>query len=328
MGGFGSQDMHLRDKALRSFLKRYWFLISLAVVVTFGFIHPRVGLAYREMGAVPLSVTFLMFLSGLLLDTSVFVREATNFRLIGSVFACVFVLFPVLACGVARVFWPGNSDILIALLILAAQPSTLASAIVMTRVAEGNDALAVVSAVTTNLSSVLLTPVIFSVVLGVEGEISISAQDMILRLLGIVLLPVAVGQLVRPLLGKRRLRVLRVPSGVISQLVILGMILTGVSGASGQLTGSLQLVAVALFLHVGMLGITYSLGKIVRASHGESIALMLCGSQKTLPAGIYIWSTYFAHVAIGSVAIVAYHIVQMIMDSVMAVRLRDRHRRE
>lgn len=307
-------------------MKRYWFLICLAVVVTFGFVDPRAGLAYREMGAIPLSVGFLMFLSGLLLDTSALVREACNFRLIGSIFVCVFVLFPLLACGVARVFWAGNSDVLIALLILAAQPSTLASGIVMTRIAEGNDALAVVSAVTTNLSSVLLTPLVFFIVLGVEGQVSISTQDMILRLLRIVLIPVVTGQTLRPLIGKHRLKPFHRPSGVISQLVILGMILTGVSGASGQLTGSLQLVVVAIFLHVGMLGVTYSLGRMLHASRGERIALMLCGSQKTLPAGIYIWSTYFAHVAIGSVAIVAYHIVQMIVDSVLAVRLRDRHR--
>ena len=308
---------------LRTFLKQHWFLLCLSVVVIFGFVNPRMGLAWRQMGAVPLSVTFLMFLSGLLLDTSAFIREATNYRLIISVFACVFVIFPLLACGAARVFWAGDSEILIALLILAAQPSTLASAIVMTRIAEGNDALAVVSTVTTNLSSVVLTPLVFSVVLGVEGQIGISAQDMILRLLRIVLLPVVIGQLLRPLLSRERLTALRGPSGVMSQLVILGMILTGVSGASGQLAGSLQLVAAAFFLHIVMLGITYSLSRILKASRGESIALVLCGSQKTLPAGIYIWSTYFAHVATGCVAIVAYHIVQMIVDSVLAVRLRE-----
>ena len=305
------------------FLKRNWFLVCLAVIVVFGFIEPRPGLAYKAMGAVPVSVAFLMFLSGLLLDTSSLIREVTNFRHLGSIFFSVFVLFPILACGTAKVFFAGNRDVLIALLILAAQPSTLASAIVMTRIAEGNDALATVAAVTTNLSSVLLTPAIFAVVLGAEGQIGISTQDMIFRLLRIVVLPVAVGQVLRPLIGKERLEPLRKPSGVISQLVILGMILTGISGASGRLAGAAQLVVVAFLLHIAMIGATYFLGGILRSDRGERIAVILCGSQKTLPAGIYIWSTFFPEVAIGSVGIVAYHVVQMIVDSVLAFRLRN-----
>jgi len=307
---------------LLSFLKRNWFLVCLAVVVPFGFIEPGPGLAYKEMGAVPVSVAFLMLLSGLLLDTSSLIREATNFRQIGSIFLCVFVLFPVLACGAAKIFFAGNQDVLISLLILAAQPSTLASAIVMTRIAEGNDALATVAAVTTNLSSVLLTPLIFAVVLGSAGQIGISTEDMIFRLLRIVVFPVAVGQILRPAIGKERLEPLRKPSGVISQLVILGMILTGVSGASGRLTGAAQLVVVAFLLHVLMLSATFSLGRLLGSNRGERIALTLCGSQKTLPAGIYIWSTYFSEVAIGSVGVVAYHVVQMILDSILALRLR------
>ncbi|MFH1743842.1 MAG: bile acid:sodium symporter [bacterium] len=308
------------------FLKRYWFLLCLAVVVFFGFTCPGPGLAYRDLGAVPLSVAFLMFLSGLLLDTSSLVREITNFRLLGAVFACVFAAFPLLACATARVFFPGEEDVLIALVILAAQPSTLASAIVMTRIAEGNEALAVVAAVTTNLSSVLLTPLIFFLVLGAGGQVEISTKDMIWRLLRIVLLPVAIGQAFRPLVSKKHLEFLRKPSGVISQLVILGMILTGVSGASGHLTGALQLVVVSFCLHIAMLAVTSLSGRILGASRGERVALTLCGSQKTLPAGIYIWSTYFHYIPIGSVPLVAYHVVQMIVDSILAVRLRDRTR--
>ncbi len=310
------------------FLKKYWFLVSLAVVVVVGFSRPEIGLAYREMGAVPVSVAVLMFLSGLLLDTSSLVREALNIRLVVAIFACVFVIFPVLACSVVWAFFRWDQDVLIALTILAAQPSTLASGIVMTRIAEGNDALAVVAAVTTNLSSVLLTPLVFFVILGAGGQVEISTPDMIVRLLRTVLLPVALGQVVRRLVGGPWLDSLRVPMGVFSQCVILGMILTGISGAAGELYGALGLVGIALYLHTVMIVLSYFLGRVVHATRGEAIALILCGSQKTLPAGIYIWSTYFPCVAIGSVPVVAYHVVQMIIDSILAVRFRDRWKRD
>ena len=45
----------------------------------------------------------------------------------------------------------------------------------------------------------------------------------------------------------------------------------------------------------------------------EKTAVIFCGSQKTLPNGIYIWNNFFQSNPYGAVPLVLYHLFQLVL---------------
>ena len=67
----------------------------------------------------------------------------------------------------------------------------------------------------------------------------------------------------------------------------------------------------------------------------ERTAMILSGSQKTLPNGIYIWDTFFmphgsvsaliVHVPFGAVPLVLYHLFQLVIDTLLVPKFEQRN---
>ena len=55
-------------------------------------------------------------------------------------------------------------------------------------------------------------------------------------------------------------------------------------------------------------------------------AVILCGSQKTLPNGIYIWTKFFAANPYGALPLSLYHVVQLLIDTLLLRRLEAANR--
>src|SRR6185369_9123865 len=124
-----------------------------------------------------------------------------NWRLHLLVQLCTFGFFPLL--GMVLVFGSGSSlspDLRIGLFFLCALPSTVSSSVALTATAHGNVPGAVFNATLSSLLGVLLTPLWLGVVLGATGR-GLPVADVILDLLEWLVLPLFVGQLLRPLLG-------------------------------------------------------------------------------------------------------------------------------
>jgi len=107
---------------------------------------------------------------------------------------------------------------------------------------------------------------------------------------------------------------------------VLSMILIGAVGAGTQLTPgavrssdwALMLGAVAA-IHLVALWSGHALAAVVGIAREERIAVGFSGSQKTLMVGLYL-ATYFAPLAM--LPMVAYHVVQLLIDTAVADRLR------
>ena len=176
-------------------------------------------------------VGLMLGLSGFSMDTSSLVRQAFNWRAIVPVLASTFVLAPAAAYGLALWLRPeGDPHFLPAIMIMAAQAGTLASALALTMMAGGNRELALVVTVLSNSLTVLLTPFILERAVG--GTVQFNTSAMVLRMFLIVLLPILIGQLLRPKLWERTESV-RPALKVAPQLIILLFVYAGF--ASGQI---------------------------------------------------------------------------------------------
>ena len=230
------------------------------------------------------------------------------------VLASTFVLAPVAAYGLALWWRPeGDPHFLPAIMIMAAQAGTLASALALTMMAGGNRELALVVTVLSNSLTVLLTPFILERAVGATVQFNTSA--MVLRMFLIVLLPILIGQLLRPKLWERTESV-RPALKVAPQLIILLFVYAGfASGQGGELL--LWVLAACVALHVILLGVMAVVSGLLKLSWPDRTAVILCGSQKTLPNGIYIWSHFFPANPYGAVPLVLYHLFQLIVDTLL-----------
>ena len=136
----------------------------------------------------------------------------------------------------------------------------------------------------------------------------------------VILLPVAMGQLLRPIFWERT-RKAHEFIRIIPQFIILMFVYAGFSAATGQLSLDKSIVlrffAACALLHLSLLGVNTLLSGALKLQWPDRTALILCGSQKTLPNGIYIWNTFFVSNPYGAVPLVLYHLFQLIVDTLL-----------
>jgi len=96
-------------------------------------------------------------------------------------------------------------------------------------------------------------------------------------------------------------------------------------GQSVPLAGWLIMIASVLFVHLFALAAGHVLGKGLGIPRPDRIAVGFSGSQKTLLVGLSIamnYSEQFGELAL--LPMVAYHVSQLLIDTVIADRLRLR----
>ncbi len=308
-----------------TFLQRYWFLLALFCVIPLGLAWPAGGLWIKQSGWVtPLLVATVLGISGFMADTRAMLRQATNWRAILMVFASVYVVAPLAAWQLAKVFGSGLPDaasahFLEAMLIMAAQASTMASAVALTLLARGNSELAIVVALLTNMSTVLFTPVILRLALHAEN-VSFETSRMMLNMSCTVLLPVLLGQLLRRYYWERA-EAIRAVLRVAPQCIILIFVYTGFAAAAQSLKGDsgilFRYLGCCATLHALLLSGNILAARCLHLDGPTQTAVSFAGAQKTLPNGIFLWERFFAANPQGAVPLVFYHAIQLLVDTLL-----------
>ncbi|HUT76941.1 MAG TPA: bile acid:sodium symporter [Polyangia bacterium] len=312
-----------RGSRFEALLNRWWLAAAIAAVVAVALLAPRGAGTILRWHVIDGGVVVVMFLGSLKLDAARFREAARQVRLVALSLVSVFTLAPLAALGLAWAFGLDGDGDRIAVLICAAQASTLATAIVLTEVAGGDVALAILITVVNNVATVAVTPLIFFVLGDTRVEVDhlAMAGEMALKILA----PVLLAQLCRHwLAGFARRNGRRL--SVFSQLVILIYIYTGVASSAERLAdaGSLlvRVLALAAALHLLLLLANALIARSVTPSVGARTAFVLCSSQKTLPAAILVWKSHFPQLAAGPLVAVAYHMLQLVADSILAPGFR------
>jgi sodium/bile acid cotransporter 7 len=230
--------------------------------------------------------------------------------------------------------WPVSlffqADLAAGIIIASAVPCSLASVTVWTRLAGGNEAVSLLVTVITNLACFVVTPAWVWWLIGRETATE-PFLFMAAKLLVLVVLPILAAQLLRliPAVRASTKRAKRYLS-IVAQLGVLAIVFVGAvySGIQlEELTGQLADVAFQIammmlcvaLLHLVVWTIGFYIAKAMGMNRPDQIAVAFGGSQKTLMVGLAM------ALSIGGLAILpmlAYHVEQLLIDTVLAHRLR------
>lgn len=309
-----------------------WFLPAMAGAVVLAALAPAVGatggpLHVETVTKVGVMVAFFVY--GLTLSFAALTGGAMNWRLHLAVQMGTFLIFPIAGFGLVKVAAPWMSaDLRFGFIYLCALPSTISSSVALTAVARGNVPGAVFNATLSSLLGVVLTPLwlyVLAGVAGAQGDLGSSIFD-IARML---MLPMALGQLCRPVLGAWAARH-RAKLQLTDRCLILFLIYSSFcdsfahkiwAGHSltllvGITVGSGVLFAVLVFAMVGI-------ARLLGFDHGDRVALIFCGSKKSLAQGVIMAKVLLAaHPAAGLVLLplMIYHALQLVVGGILAPR--------
>jgi sodium/bile acid cotransporter 7 len=313
-------------------LKVDWYLVLIVGMVVLASVAPARGAAAPAFAVVTkLAIGLLFFLHGARLSRDAVVAGLTHWRLHLVVLASTFVLLPVLCLGLAALPPSITPPALVTgIVFLGCLPSTVQSSIGFTAIGRGNVAAAVAAASASNILGIVLTPLLVSAILHRQGGgiSAASAQAIILQLL----VPFVAGQFARRWIGewvKARARLL----SLVDRGSILLVVYTAFSGAvvggvwrqvdAGDLAR--LLVLCSLLLAVVLAATCYG-ARALGFSKADEIAIVFCGSKKSLATGVPMAGVLFP-AATGGLAILpimVFHQIQLMACAVIAQRYAKR----
>jgi solute carrier family 10 (sodium/bile acid cotransporter), member 7 len=309
-----------------------WFLLGMILATLLAAVFPEPGASggwlHPEL-VTKGGVALIFFLHGLTLAFSALRAGALNWRLHVLVQCCTFGLFPVIGLGLnAMLDGRVAFELALGLFFLCALPSTVSSSVAMTATAHGNVAGAVFNATLSSLIGIVLTPLWVAWAMKTTGE-PVPIGPVILDLFKWLVLPLAVGQVLRPWLDawaqRHKPRI-----SVVDRLTILLLVYTSFCDSfqqgvwSGHGIGQLVLITiVCMGLFVIVMLLTSAASRALGFSREDRIVAMFCGSKKTLASGVPMAKLIFgAHPGIGLILlpIMIYHPLQLIVCGVLAQR--------
>jgi len=278
------------------------------------------------------TVALVFFLNGARLSRQAVVAGMTHWRLQLLVLAVTFGLFPLIGLGVgagARWFLP--PALALGMTFLTVLPSTVQSSIAFTAIARGNVSAAVCAATVSNLAGVVLTPLWVGAVLSAQGGgFSLHAiTDVVLQLL----VPFVAGQALRPWLAawlERRRTYLGYVDRASILLVVYVAFSEGVTHGIWHTLGwwdlGLLLLVNALLL-AAVLGMTTWLSRRFGFASADEVAIVFCGSKKSLASGVPMANILFPASMVSSVVLplMLFHQIQLMVCAVLAQRYARRN---
>ncbi|EMD82065.1 bile acid:sodium symporter family protein [Pacificimonas flava] len=273
-----------------------------------------------------LAIALLFFLHGAKLSRAAIVGGLTAWRLHLVILAATFLLFPILGLGFRElgtlILAPSLAS---GFLFLALLPSTVQSSIAFTSIAGGNVPAAICSASLSNLIGIGLTPLLVAGLMGGAGTIALGKVETIALQL---LLPFLLGHLSRPLTAgfvqKHGSLVSFVDRGSILLVVYTAFSAAIVQGL-WQDVPAWQVAALVLLsslLLAIVLLLTRGAARCLGFSRADEIAILFCGSKKSLASGVPMAAILFPAAAVGPVILplMIFHQIQLLVCAVLARR--------
>jgi len=305
------------------------FTIALLCTVGLASVLPVSGQSAMAMDVfTDVAIAALFFMHGAKLSREDIVAGASNLRLHLLVLAFTFIVFPLIGLGGQPLLesWL-TPDLLLGVLFLCALPSTIQSSIAFTSVAGGNVSAAVCAASLSSLLGVFLTPAIMGLLAGASRALA-DPTAAVLEICLQLLVPFIGGHLLRPWIGSwvdRHRGLLKVTD----RGTILLVVYTAFSAAIHEGLWSntpapalLSVVGVAAVLLAVVMSLTTFVARRLGFAREDEIAIVFCGSKKTLATGIPMAKIMFGGSSLGAIVlpIMIYHQLQLIVCAMVAAR--------
>lgn len=307
-------------------------LTLLAVVLTATLLPASGQVATAFEWITDLAIALLFFLHGAKLSRQAIIAGAGHWRLHLLVFACTFIVFPLLGLLLRPLLEPLlGTELFMGMLYLCALPATVQSAIAFTSLARGNIPAAICSAAASSLLGIFVTPLLVAMLMGVHGDNG-STLDAIGKISLQLLLPFVLGQIAQRWIGgwvvknKNWLK-------YVDQSSILLVVYTAFSAAvigglwqEVPLVTLLALILACCVLLALALTITHLLGKWLGFNLEDRITILFCGSKKSLATGVPMAQVLFAGSSIGVLILplMLFHQIQLMVCAVLAQRYARR----
>ncbi|WP_059410632.1 bile acid:sodium symporter family protein [Cupriavidus basilensis] len=312
------------------------FVLIMLSAIGISLLAPQIGAGDGplHLGIVTnLGVALVFFLHGAALSRDRLVAGARHWRLHAFVQSFTYIVFPVV--GLALMFGLRHmlpAELLLGVFYLCALPSTVSSSVAMTSMARGNVPGAIFNATISGLIGMAATPLLMGLVISASG----ASMPLGKALMGValqLLLPFALGQAARPLIGnwlvKNKQITNKIDRGVIVLIVYSSFCDATAAGLwhkySWETIGAVMALAAVLLLVI--LATTTFTARRLGFSVEDEITAVFCGSKKSLANGIPMAKILFAgHPALGLLVLplMVYHQLQLIVCSVIASRYANR----
>jgi sodium/bile acid cotransporter 7 len=235
-------------------------------------------------------------------------------------------LFPLVAWPLSKLL---VGEMGAGLIVLSATPCTLASASVWTRRAGGNDIISMLVTIATNSACFLVTPGWILLLTGNQVPRELALQ-IVLTLILVVLVPLVLAQVSRGIPAVAQWATTRKTLlSVLAQIGLLGVVLIGCIKSGNKMLDQERAWDWAEFglltLLLGVLHLAawwYGLWQARRFGWplADAAAVAFSGSQKTLMVGVVA----AIRLEFSVLPLIVYHALQLLLDTVLADRLRRR----
>jgi solute carrier family 10 (sodium/bile acid cotransporter), member 7 len=308
------------------------FTLALVSTVILASVLPCRGVwaeAFRHVTTA--SIALLFFMHGAKLSREAIVGGLTHWRLHLLVFACTFVMFPLLGLALRPLLAPlVTPELYAGVLFMCALPATVQSSIAFTSIARGNVPAAVCSASASSLIGIVLSPLLIGLLLAQHG--AAGSLDAVLEIVLQLLLPFVAGQLARPWIRDWVDRH-RTTLGAIDRGSVLLVVYTAFSEAVIQglwqqvsVRALIGLVVVCGVLLALAILITTQLARRLGFDRADEIAIVFGGSKKSLASGIPMARVMVASHAVGAIVLplMLFHQIQLMVCALLAQRYAAR----
>jgi solute carrier family 10 (sodium/bile acid cotransporter), member 7 len=301
------------------------FTLAMVATVIVALVAPCYGAGVPVFaGLTSAAIGLLFFLQGVRLSRAAIVAAASHWRLHLVIFATTFILFPLAGLALrplaSALLAP---PIVLGLIFLCTLPSTVQSSIAFTSIAGGNVAAALCSASASSLVGMALTPLLAAVLLQAHGGFSLDA----LRSIAFELLaPFVAGQALQGWIGgfvQRHHKILGMSDrGSVLLMVYTVFSAATVGGIWHQLTPGVFVILAAVdgVLLGLMLAATTLIARRLGFSRADEIAIVFCGSKKSLISGIAMANVMFAGPALSLIVLplMVFHQIQLMACAALA----------
>ena len=305
---------------------KHWFMAALAICFALGYLAAEFWKPLMEQGMFRNAVVFVvMWAMGVTLQPAA-IRKSLS-RPLPSLLAIVTNVLIVPLITLPTMLWL-PPHLYGGLIVTAIVPCTLASASVWTRNAGGNESVAMMTTVVTNLACVVVVPAGIFLLLASNADVDVVGQ--IPKLFLIVVLPLIVAQFIRRLGADQWADRNKSRLSILAQCGMLVMVTFGAATSAGIMEGTPSNEGTAwttgvllLFSAIGVHSIALLFGIAVARSlsidRGSQIAVGIAGSQKTLMVGLQI----AIDCGVSVIPMIIYHLAQLIIDTVVADRWKS-----
>ena len=299
-------------------------LIILAVIIAI--IVPAEGSFATGFGwFTKAAIALLFFLYGARLSPQEALQGLKHWRLHSLILVFTYVAFPIIGLLLFPLQHVVGQPLYLGILFMCLVPSTVQSSVAFTNIAGGNVAGAIVSASTSNLLGVFITPVL--VMLTMQGSGLHISTDVFVDVALQLLVPFILGQIARVSRTIRsiaaspatknvdRFSIAFVVYSAFSQGIVEG-IWSRVAWWQILLVAILSVALVEL-----MLTVTWRTGKRLGFGYDDLVAIQFCGTKKSLATGLPMAAVLFpTTAAMMIIPLMIFHQLQLFICSLRASR--------